>query len=60
VIDDGTIGMMGRRIAISTVFVGYDVGLKVVGENRFEVWFDNLLLEFLDVELEKFETVRGE
>jgi hypothetical protein len=60
VIDDGTIAIKMRRIAISKVLSGYDVGLKVIGEDRFEVWFDNLYLGTLDVELEKFETVRGE
>ena len=59
VTQDGTIKVMMRKVAISRVFAGYDIGMKVIGEDRFEVWFDNLFLGILDIELETFETIQG-
>lgn len=51
---DGSIGIEGRKIAISTTLNGWDVGLKYVDESSIEVYFDYLRLGEIDLTTDKF------
>lgn len=51
---DGSIGIEGRKISISTTLKGWDVGLMYVDESSIEVYFDYLRLGVIDLTTDKF------
>jgi hypothetical protein len=51
---DGSIGIEGRKISISTTLNGWDVGLRYVNESSIEVHFDYLRLGVIDLTTDKF------
>jgi putative transposase len=50
----GTIGWAGATCFISSSLRGWSVGLKAVGQGRWEVWFGRLLLGWIDPATENF------
>ncbi len=50
----GTIGWAGATYFISSSLSGWSVGLKAVGQGRWEVWFGRLRLGWIDPTTESF------
>jgi len=50
----GYIVLQGRTIFVSSVFTGYNIGIKPTSDDIYEVWFDNFRLGELNLKTEKF------
>ena len=51
---DGSIKYEGRSIFITTALAGWEVGLRLAGENVLEVWFNYLLVGTIDLQTNRF------
>lgn len=50
----GTIKYEGRAIFITHALAGWEIGLRIIGENALEVWFNYLLVGTIDLQTNRF------
>lgn len=51
---NGTLKWYGQGVSISTVLAGHEVGLRLTGPERLEVWFHYLFIGAIDLQTYRF------